>query len=65
MKLNPLELIHRFIFLVISIAWTVMFFLFMEDYQGFADRIWIFITGILGFIVLGRYDIKVFKGKWI
>jgi len=64
MKISLLEFIHRLVFLVVSIFWTVMFFWLLEDFAGMTNKTLVFIVGVLGFIFLGRYDIKYFKGRW-
>lgn len=65
MKLTLFEFIHRLIFLIISIVWTVAFFILLEDLQTTAAKSFVFITGVIGFIFLAKYDTKFFQGKWI
>ena len=64
MKLGLIELIHRFIFLVVAIVFTVAFFLLLETLQSNVDRLTVLATGIIGFVFLGVYDVKKFNGKW-
>jgi hypothetical protein len=65
MKLTLLEFIHRLIFLIISIAWTATFFILLQDLQTNMAKCIVFIIGVVGFVFLGKYDTKFFKGKWI
>jgi hypothetical protein len=64
MKLTLKEFIHRLLFVFVSFAWTIMFFLLMEQMQMPFNKVAVLVTGVIGFIILGKYDIKFFKGRW-
>lgn len=65
MKISLPEFFHRLVYLLVSIVFTVGFFLLLESFHDLAAKTIVFSSGIIGFILLGAYDIRMFKGKWI